>query len=364
MSNYRYTNPFTVCFTTMKLRYTDYDGTFDRIKFLNPTDKVNVFINFESVLNNLSMVKDIDNKLLLERNFPTILESEMINLCAHYKRFFRGNNLETRVFLYYTDLTSEEFNNVKYNDEYRSYYINKYTQNPKFQLLGNKLIERIIPRVAKIMEFIPNVYFINSHNIEGSLVPWIIAKEDPSYKNCIISTDKYDTQYMLYPDTHCVHYIKKSPVGSSVFCEFDKLLTDIFRESQDGDSNTDIFTNPSFYSTMLAALGDKSRSIDPLKGIGCKTVMKAISSGIEDGKFTKNTTSFDMISQAFTDEHVEMAAQNFNCVNLEKQYSDLSQQDIFSITNQMSDRFDFNSLLQLNQEDYKEFPLMLPELTG
>lgn len=364
MSNYGYSNPFTVCFTTMKIRYTDYDSSFDRIQFLKPTDKVNVFINFESVLNNLSMVKDIDNKLLLERNFPTILESEMINLCAHYKRFFRGNNLETRVFLYCTDLASDNFNNSKYNDEYRSYYINKYTQNPKFQLLGNKMVERIIPRVAKIMEFIPSVYFINSKNIEGSLVPWIISNEDPSYKNCIVTSDRYDTQYMLRSDSYCVHYLKKSPTGSCVYCQFDKLISDLFKESHDNDSEIEIFQNSSFYSTLLAFLGDKSRSIDPLKGFGCKTILKSLSSGIESGQFTKSTMSFDMIAKAFSDEQTELATENFNCVNLEKQYSDLTQQDIFSITNQMSDRFDFNSLMQLNKEDYQEYPLMLPELTS
>ena len=103
MSSYGYTNPFTVCFTTMKIRYSDYDSSIDKLKFVKPDDKVNVFINLESVLTNLSMVKDIGNKLLLERQFPTILESEFINLCAHYKRFFRGNGLQTRVFLYYTD---------------------------------------------------------------------------------------------------------------------------------------------------------------------------------------------------------------------------------------------------------------------
>ena len=147
---YTGTNPFSVSFTAMKLRYHDYDNSIESLNFLNPTDKVNVFINFESVLNNLSMMRDIDTKLLLERKFPTIFESEMINLCAHYKKFFRGNGLDTKVFLYYTDLSSPDFINYKYNDEYRSYYINKYLQNPKFQLLGNKLLDVIIPRVQKI----------------------------------------------------------------------------------------------------------------------------------------------------------------------------------------------------------------------
>ena len=174
------------------------------------------------------MVKDIDSKLLLERNFPTILESEAINLCAHYKKFFRGNGLETNVFLYYTDLSSNEFPNSN-NDEYRSFYLNKYLNNPKFQLLGNKMVDVIIPRIQKIMEFIPNVYMIKSKNIEGSLIPLIIANEYSDHKNFIISTDRNDTQYQLI-NNFCMHYIKKSPFGAQIFNTFEKYICDLFKE--------------------------------------------------------------------------------------------------------------------------------------
>lgn len=364
MPKYGYTNPFTVCFTSMKIKYMDYDNSIDKLNFVNSDDKVNVFINFESVLNNLSMIKDIDNKLLLERNFPFILESEAINLCAHYKRFFRGNGLKTRVFLYYTDLASYQFDNFKYNDEFRSYYLNKYVQNPKFQLLGKRTIEKIIPRITKIMEFIPDVYFINGTNIEGSLIPYIIGKNEPEYKNFIISTDRYETQYQLYPENYCMHYIKKSPLGTKVFCKFNDYIYDLFKENMDTCTDIDMFTNTSFYSTLISAMGDKSRSLDPLKGVGCKTVLKYLTNGINYGIFTKDTKSIDMILQALPEEQQERALDNFNCTNLSKQYNEMSQQNIFSITNQIIDRFDFNSLLKLNQTDYREYPLMLPELTS
>lgn len=364
MAGYGYTNPFTVCFTSMKIRYNDYDKSIDGLKFVNQNDKVNVFINFESVLNNLSMVKDLENKLLLERNFPTILESEAINLCAHYKRFFRGNGLETRVFLYYTGLDSDEFPNFKYNNEYRSFYLNKYMNNPRYQLLGTRLITTIIPRIKKIMDFIPNVYFITGKNIEGSLIPWIIANEDPSYKNFIVTCDKYETQYQLFNDKYCLHYIKKSPMGTSIFCSFQQYLSDLFKENLEDHPDTALFSNLSFYSTLISALGDKPRSIDPLKGFGCRTIAKCLNNGINDGLFTKETSSIEMILKSFPEEQQERTEENFNCINLEKQYKELGQKDIFGITSQIVDRFDFNSLIQLNQQDYRDYPLMLPELTS
>lgn len=364
MSQYGYTNPFSICFTMMKLRYSEYDASIEETNFVQPTDKVNVFINFESVLNNLSMVKDLDNKLLLERNFPFILESEMLNLCAHYKRFFRDNNLPTRVFLYSTDLCSDEFVNFKYNDEYRSYYINKYLHNPRFQLLGNTLKETCMPRVKKIAEFIPNVYVIDSKNIEGSLIPLIIANSDDSYKNFIITTDKYDTQYMLSSDKFCCHYIKKNNTGSKVFQTFEKYINDLFRENFETlPEDSSLFNNASFYSALIASLGNKPRSIDPVKGVGCKTIMKYLTTAIGAGKINRSTNSINMIMEAFPEDQHERIFNNFNCINLEKQLTDLTTHDIFSITSQVTDRYDLNSLMQLNREDYKEYPLMLPELT-
>ena len=363
-NNYGYTNPFSVCFTMMKLRYHDYDSSIEKLNFVSSNDKVNVFISFESVLNNLSMIKDLDNKLLLERNFPFILESEAINLCAHYKKFFKGNGLDTRVFLYSTDLGSENFKNFKYNDEYRSYFLNKYLQNPKFQLLGRKLMETSIPRIQRIMQFIPDVYFISGKDIEGSIIPYIIFKLDPSRKNFIISTDKYDTQYLMNNKDFCVHYIKRSFTGSKVFFNFEKCISDIFNENCEKDTNADIFKNPYFYSTLLAGLGDKTRSIDPLKGYGCKTILKSLNNAITNGIIGKDTSTINIILNSFPEDCHERIMDNFYCTNIDRQYINLGNQDLFNIQSQIVDRFDYNSLLQLNREDYKEYPLMLPELTG
>lgn len=363
MSSYGYTNPFAVCFTTMKIRYSDYDSSIEKLNFVTQNDKVNVFISLESVLNNLSMIKDVGNKLLLERQFPTILESEFINLCAHYKRFFKGNGLETRVFLYYTDLESSTFHNYKYNDEYRSFYINKYMNNPKFQILGKRIVDTVIPRVKKITEFIPDVHLIKGENIEGSLIPFIIAASDTSYKNFIISTDYYETQYLLYNKVFCMHYIRRSNMGSTIIYNFEKCLSELLKENSEKIDNINLLTNTSFYSLIISALGDKIRSLEPLKGIGAKTIFKYIISSISEGIITKDTTSIEMLSKIIPDNQGPEATKNYNCIDIRQQYNELSEKDKFSITNQIINRFDYNSLIKLNNEDYKDYPLMLPELT-
>lgn len=147
---YDLNDPFSVCFNILKLRYASYDESLDGTGFLLPTDKVNVFINLETVLNNLSMIKDIDKKILLDHEFPTIMISNILNLAAHYKRFFIGNGLNTRVFIYYTDTTSTKFQQTKYNDDYRSYYINKYLTNPRYSYMTELLNKTIFPDAKQL----------------------------------------------------------------------------------------------------------------------------------------------------------------------------------------------------------------------
>ena len=113
----------------------------------------------------------------------------------------------------------------------------------------------------------------------------------------------------------------------------------------------------------MASLGDKQRSIDPLKGVGYKSMLKMLSSGIKDGKYTKDTNSIDMISSSLPDELQDQIQDSYHCINLENQYDRIGEQNIFDIKSQIVDRFDYNSLITLNKNVFADYPLMLPELT-
>ena len=208
-------DPFSVCFNLLKLRYKDYDESLTSKNFLNPNDKVNVFINLETVFKHLSMVTDLEKKIVVQRDFDTLMISNIINLAAHYKRFFVNNGLDTRVYLYNTDFESDEFNQFKYNEDFRTYYLVKFNDNPKFALFTDIMKGSVLPNVKTYCEFIPNVYYISAHNMEGSLVPYIIAESDKSRKNLIIGGELYDTQYSTIPN-FVNHYIHRTFNSNSV----------------------------------------------------------------------------------------------------------------------------------------------------
>lgn len=363
MVNDEYSDSFSVCFNMMKMKYSSYDKDIDEARFLNPGDKVNVFISFETVMKYLSQIKDIDKKLILDREHDVILVSGALNLAAHYKRLFRQNGLQTRVFLYYTDLLSDAYQLYDKNDEYRTYYNQKFLYNPHFSLLGESLTKIVIPEIKLISEFIPGVYFISAHNFEGSLIPMIIAEKEPEWKNLIISGDAYDTQYQCFPDKYLMHYIKRGPGNVDISFDIKKSARLLFFDKEDRAGIDVMTSNPSFYCLLLAAKGSKIRTIDTIKGCGAKTIARHIATAITDGSINPDTTSIDLITNTFPEIIWESITDNAYCTNLQYQYKRLTVEDIFSVEKQMVDRFDNNSLLSLNGDRYYHHQLMLNELT-
>lgn len=360
---YELSNSFSVCFNCMKIKYTIYDQSFDEIGLIGPQDSVNVFINLESVLNHITAVRDIDKKLVGDTNFPKDMTVDILNLAAHYKRFFRGNKLETRVFIYMTDLDSTSFKEYSYNEDYRSYYLNKYNGNPRYSELTNKLKTEIIPEVKQIAEFIPNVYFCMSKNIDGSLIPAVISEKYPTSKNVIITGDIYDTQYN-FQQNFSVHYVRKSPMYSSTSWSLRGYLREIFKKEPDEGTETNIISNLSMYLSVLSVLGEKYRSIDPIKKIGPATVIKMLRQAIESKVITRNTESIELIKEAFPTDVQEQLIENFYQFYINDKLKELSDKDKFDIASCIVDRFDNNSLLKLNATRFYDHQLMLEELTN
>lgn len=363
MSGYDSYDPFSVCFNILKMRYKDYDESLTSMNFLNPYDKVNIFINLESVYKNLSMVMDLEKKILLQRDFDTLMISNIINLVSHYKRFFVGNGLDTKVYIYNTDFKSEEFNQYKYNDNFRSYYLVKFNNNPKFISLTEHLTEQILPDVRVYCEFIPNVYYISAKNIEGSLVPYIISQMDKSRKNLIIGGELFDTQYSFIPN-FVNHYIHRSFNTNAVHNSINGYIKDICKkEDAVTDEEARLYKNYAVYCSLISVLGDQARSIDGIHGYGFKTFDKCISEALGRHIITESTTSPDIIGDIFSnDKTKEDFINNFYCSSIIPMYEELTSSEITSVLSQIVDRSDVNTLQQLNATKFYNHPLILEGL--
>ena len=296
------------------------------------------------------MTKDLEKKLIVNRNFPDYMESDIINIAAHYKEFFRGNNLDTNVFIYMTDLDSEteKFKEAKYDDEFRSYYLNKYTGNPRFILLGDRLRNEILPEVRTICEFIPNVYLITGKNIDSGVIPYIIGQAMPDRKNLIISGDIHDTQYTYEPN-YIDHLHLRSYNSNILACTTEGYLKTIAKTDQVPAELVELFKNGSFYRTFLACVGDKYRSIEGIRGIKLAKMVKILVDALEESKITKDTRSASLLADLFPEEIREDIYHNILMLDIRNAYDLLCDGDKKQIVSQIVDRSDINALQRLNQ---------------
>lgn len=357
--------PFSVCFNILKMKYKDYDESLTTKNIIKEDDKVNVFINFEAVLKNISTINNLENKLMLQRDFKTLIISNTLNLIGHYKRFFVNNGLDTNVYLYMTDLDSQSFGQTYYNEDYRSYFINKYRNNPRYMYLTDTLKKDIIPELRMYCNFIPDVYFISSMNVEGSLVPLIIANDDKTRKNAIISGDIYDSQYELM-DNFIVHLSMRSGYGPSIFRSTIEDFMSYFYKKKDNkeiDKETiDLFSNYPFYTSLLSVVGNKLRSIDDIDGVKVVTLQKLLTDGINKKIINEKTSNPKLLSEIFREEDRDEFVANYNCTSLKYMYDELTKTDIKSVLYQKEDRIDIESLKRLNATEFINHPILLETL--
>lgn len=356
-------DPFTGCFTALKLRYRDYDESLTSKNFLKEDDKVSVYINLETVFKHLSMIYDLEKKVVIQRDIDEILISNIINLAAHYKKFFIDNGLDTKVYIYSTDLNSNEFNQTRYNEDYRSYYLVKYNDNPKFVLLTEHLKDKVLPDVKTYCEFIPNVYYISAKNIEGSLIPYIISRTEPDRKNLIIGGDFFDTQYSFI-DNFVNHYIHRGFNISIVCSELEGYIKDLTKKTSDEISDiVPTYGNYPAYCTLMSVIGSQIRSIDGISGVGPIKLQKLIESGIIENLIQSSTVNPVMIGEIFHDDEIkEEFINNYYCCSILPMYQELTDGEIMSIITQKVDRIDINTLKMINSTKFYNHPLLLEGL--
>ena len=358
-------DPFSGSFNRMKMRYTDYGDSIDSLNFIPEiAGSINVFIDLESVFLNLSVIQDLEKKLILQQGYQNLFVSNILNLAAHYRHFFAKNTAyNVRVYMYYTDFDSTEFYERKYNEDFRSYYLNKFNSNPKFVLLTESLKEDILPQAKLIADFIPGVYVIKATNIEGALVPYIVATSDPDSKNFVISEENYNTQYTLM-DNFIHHLIKAGQAQRNIYYTIMQYLVGITNKApEELIEMSKLFSYPGMYCSLLACLGDRSRAINGIRGIGVSKLAKLLIERIRGNNLNPNAVSPETISPIFEgDPAKEEFENNYYCTSIPMMYERLTEADKQSIYSQIVDRYDFNSVVKLNNSRFVKWPLKLDAL--
>lgn len=363
---------------SFKIKYLFLDKLFNnKLTETNKAGKqivqtANIFINFESLYNSIrnttieKFVKVATKKELNELYRNMI--SNFINIVAHYRKYFSKNRIKTNIFLYYNAIPEHkiEYNNTALVENYRQHFFSSLTDLER--LTVNSIIQEAISFMRIITEYIENVYMVSTDSVESSLVPMIINMENkyPANINIIISKDEYDLQYVNYNFLLVTKFKKDAVLITKKNVIKYMCFRNKFEEKR--------LINPLLIPFIISCNGNRKRSIKGVSGFRFIKIYKSLEKLYEAGYLNDddeetftitniahviNQSNFNFLNR---DDIANQVVRNYRAVDLEYQYDVLSDVQKEKIFDQLTDKTDPSTLMEINDRYFSDYPLMLMEL--
>lgn len=348
---------FDAIFNSFKIKYALMNDLFNNNGIdNNPKQVVNIYINLDMIYKALFNVPNDKLGLIMNCNVNNLFVpiTGIINLAAHYGQYFYKNGMYTRIFLYGTNLSNNDYINRGLIKHYRSNFNSSIERIPYLR----KLINESIPFIKTICEYLDDIYFIDNERLEPSVIPKVISDRlDKNDMNLIITKDKYEYQYVNQG-----FIILRPKKDDSYIITKNNLYDTIVKENNYKVKFPNI--NTSFYPFLYSTNGDVSRNIMKIRGNSYKTTANAIVKGIEQKIITNDTDNISQLLQILKPDFRNQVYLNYLCTDVNFQ-SSVSTVEELNIKNQIKNKFDNSSLKEINEKYLSDNGnvLMLFELT-
>ena len=172
--------------------------TFSNTSIADATH-LNVFIDLYSILHPIFS----EHYRVVIENY-TDVTAGIINMCAHYRNFFRGLGVHTSFYLIYSD------NICDFNRKFVAGYNDSFYRKSQIKTFRD-IIDTNLDLLNTICPYLPDIHFVKSiNNWESSvIIANIIETLNEHSPNLIISRDVYPLQLCaLYPWTSYLYPCK------------------------------------------------------------------------------------------------------------------------------------------------------------
>lgn len=335
-------------------------------------DTVNIFINMESLYN--SFRNKGTEKTILKYTKEELryvyrqLIAGIINVAAHYRKYFAYNKVKTNIVYYYNEIKDvlTKYNNSFYLDDYREHFFESLHALDRWTVNG--MVKDIIPLVKIICKYLENIYVIGADRVEASLIPFFIDMEGlmPSNMNIFVTKDEYDFQYVNYRGLIVVKY-QDTPILLSK-----KNLMRYIKWKH--EINTDKMISPLLMNFILSCVGDRKRSIRGLKGVGYISIYKELAKLYDVGYILPQddaTTHVRYLVEILGDQSFKMIkkqdlidkiVRNYKTIAVDFQYEHMEEVQKMKIKEQIIDKNDPKALMEINEKYFEDTPIQLFEL--
>ena len=315
-------------------------------------DKVNLFINLEHLVRPL-LGKNY-KKYLQTRKDDRVKEliSDILNIAAHYRKFFASSGIYTKVYMYIGRPDCSKYLNQLHDPNYRAPYFERFNRSDAVGVRG--LIEEALKLAKVIVDYIDGVYILETTVIEPSIIPQYISKN--GWRNVLLTNDVYEYQYAAENDFIILRAKLNDPhiVTKENVIERIKLHEKV---------SSDITFDPSFASLIISGIKDKYRGITNLGNLSLTKWIKLLKE-LEKGHYISSPNP-DISPIAYMPADVidpDVAAQlliNHKMVDIPHQEKIIKMDEL--IDGLLIDKFDNVSLKGIG-DMFTEFPINLIEI--
>jgi len=236
--------------------------------------EINLFIDLNSIL---KPMYSVDSWTYKYRNRYEIAAT-IINMCGHYREFFRAIGVATNIYLIY-GLNCPSVND-SYVSGYNSKFIESYIKKPD----TTELISENLMILNLICQYLPKIYFFNIGNCEvSSMVDYLINNTNAKargFENIVISKDILMLQ--LIPE-HDIRIIRptKTKDGDVSYIVDNSNLWPMFIQNYRKIKDPVVQISNSFISNVMCMTRVPERGL--FAAMSIPNVFKIINIGVNQG---------------------------------------------------------------------------------
>lgn len=233
--------------------YIKYDRLDKMSSLFQPGSFMDIYIDV------YSMIKGLYNKEV-KIVTPTIITSAIINICAHYRYYFTGKNIDTTFYIV----------NSKNISELNKKLCPNYNSKIEFAYEADKRMEELIYSNVELLKvicpYLTDIHFINSDSAyeTGAIMDHIMNKVNPNNMryNVVITRDLYNYQLCSRVNTFILRPYKTKDGDNSYVINRENLMKIVLWERKSSIKKT--YINSELLYVLLALSNVPERNIKSL----------------------------------------------------------------------------------------------------
>lgn len=349
-------------FNMYKIRF----DVLNQWNLLTGHSRANVYINLDNVIkivlneriNNAihAAINALDEGESYLKELSLGLISNIINLGQHYRLWLAKNGVDSKIVLFWGYPLPEQYKNAQYILNYRRSYMNQFDNPLKVNFIVDALNDAV-NFLHTCIQYVNEVYLVSAGEVEPSVIPQIIKEygfvQDGAL-NLLVSNDIYDYSYVNYGFT--VLSPSSGKQSEPKLLTSDTLMDVLKRKYR----IKRVFDIPNTYMEYInAILGSELRNIKRIDNMTFWKMVQAISIGMAAGLLTKTTKDIHMLEDFIAEKYKDEFHGNYLSTNIKYQMDALEPLEIHNVVSQIVDKYDENTLNNMNEKYFKKYPIEL-----